>query len=66
MSGSPNRHGPTATPLCWGGFKAGQIAFPVAVVMFESGDIRTVRADAVTVDGAGSIFRQYAWLDGDE
>lgn len=48
-----------------GGFKAGQIAFPAAVVMFESGNIRTVRADAVTVDGAADIFSQYAWLDGD-
>lgn len=39
---------------------------PCAVVMFESGDIRIVSANAVTVDGAADIFRQYAWLDGDE
>lgn len=49
-----------------GGFKAGQIAFPAALVMFESGEIRSVSADAVTVDGAAHIFHQYAWWDGDE
>ena len=49
-----------------GGFKAEQLAFPAAVVMFESGEIRTVRADAVTVDGAAGIFSQYAWLDGED
>lgn len=48
------------------GFKAGQIAYPAAVVMFESGDVRSIHARAVTVDGAESIFRQYAWMDGED
>lgn len=46
-----------------GGFKAGQIAYPAAVVMFESGDVRSIHARAVTVDGVESIFQQYAWTD---
>ncbi len=49
-----------------GGFKAGQRAYPAAVVMLESGDVRSIHAGAVTVDGAESIFRQYAWMDGED
>ena len=49
-----------------GGFPAGQVAFPVAVVLLESGDVETVRAEAVTIDAAEGLFKQYAWLKGEE
>lgn len=48
-----------------GGFTAGQVAFPVAVVLLESGDVVTVSAESVTIDASEEIFRQYAWIDGD-
>ena len=44
-----------------GGFTAGQVAFPVAVVLLESGEVVTVSAESVTVDAPEVIFRQYAW-----
>lgn len=53
-----------ASPLI-GGFPAGQIAYPVAVVLHESGDVVTVRAESVTVDAPEEIFRQYAWIGGE-
>lgn len=48
-----------------GGFPAGQVAFPVAVALLESGDVVTVDAKSVTIDAPEVIFRQYAWA-GDE
>lgn len=44
-----------------GGFPAGQVAFPVAVVLLESGDVVTVDAKSVTIDAPEEIFSQYAW-----
>lgn len=49
-----------------GGFPAGQVAFPVAVVLLESGDVVTVDAKSVTVDAPEVIFSQYAWTDGED
>ncbi len=48
-----------------GGFTAGQIAYPAAVVLLESGEVVTVSAESVTIDASEEIFRQYAWIDGD-
>ena len=53
-----------ASPLI-GGFPAGQIAYPVAVVLLESGDVVTVRAESVTIDAPEDMFWQYAWMDGE-
>ena len=47
------------------GFSAGQIAYPVAVVLLESGDVVTVRAESVTIDAPEDLFRQYVWKDGE-
>lgn len=44
-----------------GGFPAGQEAYPVAVVLLESGDVVTVDAKSVTIDAPEVIFSQYAW-----
>lgn len=49
-----------------GGFPAGQVAFPVAVVLLESGDVVTVDAETVTIDSPVELFRQYAWIDGED
>lgn len=49
-----------------GGFSAGQIAYPVAVVLLESGDVVTVRAESVTIDAPEDLFRQYVWMDGED
>ena len=49
-----------------GGFPAGQSARPVAVVLLESGGIDTVHAESVTIDKVEGLFKQYAWLDGEE
>lgn len=49
-----------------GGFPAGQIAYPVAVVLLESGDVVTVAAETVTIDAPDELFRQYAWMDGED
>lgn len=49
-----------------GGFPAGQVAFPVAVVLLESGDVVTVNTESVTVDAPEVIFSQYAWMDGED
>lgn len=46
-----------ASPLI-GGFPAGQIAYPVAVVLLESGDIVTVNAETVTIDTPENLFQQ--------
>lgn len=54
-----------ASPLI-GGFPAGQIAYPVAVVLLESGDVVTVRAESVTIDAPVELFDQYAWIDGED
>lgn len=54
-----------ASPLI-GGFPAGQIAYPVAVVLLESGDVVTVRAECVTIDSPAGLFEQYAWMDGED
>lgn len=54
-----------ASPLI-GGFPAGQIAYPVAVVLLESGDVVTVNAETVTIDSPAELFEQYAWMDGDD
>ena len=48
-----------------GGFPAGQAAYPVAVVLLESGDVVTVSAESVTIDAPEEMFSQYAWIDGD-
>ena len=47
------------------GFPAGQIAYPVAVVLLESGDVVTVKAENVTIDSPTKLFSQYAWIDGE-
>ena len=47
-----------------GGFPAGQVARPVAVVLLESGEIETVHVGDVTIDGMEGLFEQYAWMDG--
>ena len=47
-----------------GGFPAGQVARPVAVVVLESGDVETVHAGDVTIDGAEGLFERHAWMDG--
>lgn len=44
-----------------GGFSAWQEAYPVAVVLLESGDVVTVDAKSVTIDAPEVIFSQYAW-----
>lgn len=49
-----------------GGFPAGQTAYPVAVVLLESGDVVTVNAECVTIDSPAELFRQYAWMDGED
>ena len=49
-----------------GGFSAGQVAYPVAVVLLESGDVVTVDAKSVTIDAPEVIFSQYAWMDGEK
>lgn len=54
-----------ASPLI-GGFPAGQIAYPVAVVLLESGDVVTVNAETVTIDAPEDLFRQYAWMDDED
>ena len=54
-----------ASPLI-GGFTAGQIAYPVAVVLLESGDVVTVNAECVTIDAPEYLFRQYAWMGGED
>lgn len=43
-----------------------QIAYPVAVVLLESGDVVTVNAETVTIDAPENIFSQYAWIGGDD
>lgn len=48
------------------GFSAGQVAYPVAVVLLESGDVVPVDATSVTIDAPEAIFRQYAWMDGEK
>lgn len=53
-----------ASPLI-GGFPAGQIAYPVAVVLLESGDVVTVNAECVAIDSPAELFEQYAWMDGE-
>ena len=52
--------------LMVGGFPAGQIAYPVAVVLLESGDVVTVDAETVTIDSPVELFRQYARMDGED
>lgn len=54
-----------ASPLI-GGFPAGQIAYPVAAVLLESGDVVTVNAENVTIDSPAELFKQYAWIGGDD
>lgn len=49
-----------------GSAPAGQAARPVAVVLLESGDVETVHAGDVTIDGVKGLFEQYAWFDGAE
>lgn len=49
-----------------GGFPAGQIAYPVAVVLLESGNVVTVNAECVTIDSPAELFEQYAWMDGED
>lgn len=49
-----------------GGFPAGQTAYPVAVVLLKSGDVVTVNAECVTIDSPAELFRQYAWMDGED
>lgn len=46
-------------------FPAGQIAYPVAVVLLESGNIVTVNAECVTIDSPAELFEQYTWMDGE-
>lgn len=48
------------------GFSAGQIAYPVAVVLLESGDVVTVNVENVTIDAPEDLFRQYAWIGGED
>lgn len=54
-----------ASPLI-GGFPTGQIAYPVAVVLPESGDVVTVNVECVTIDSPAELFEQYAWIDGED
>jgi hypothetical protein len=54
-----------ASPLI-GGFPAGQIAYPVAVVLLESGDVVTVNAEAVTISAPEEMFRQYVWIGSED
>ena len=54
-----------ASPLI-GGFPAGQIAYPVAAVLLESGDVVTVRAECVTINSPAELFEQYTWMDGED
>lgn len=54
-----------ASPLI-SGFPAGQISYPVAVVLLESGDVVTVRAESVTIDSPVELFDQYAWMDDED
>lgn len=54
-----------ASPLI-GGFPTGQIAYPVAVVLLESGDVVTVNVEAVTIDAPEGMFRQYAWIGSED
>lgn len=54
-----------ASPLI-GGFPVGQIVYPVAVVLLESGDVVTVNAENVTIDAPEDLFRQYAWMDDED
>lgn len=54
-----------ASPLI-GGFPAGQIAYPVAVVLLESGDVVTVNAEAVTIGAPEEMFRQYVWIGSED
>ena len=54
-----------ASPLI-GGFPAGQVSYPVAVVLLESGDVVTVRAESMTIDSPVELFDQYAWMDGED
>ena len=49
-----------------GGDPAGQVARPVAVVLLESGDIEAVHAGDVTIDEVKGLFKQYAWMDGED
>lgn len=46
-------------------FPAGQESKPVAIVMFETGDVRCVRANAIQVIGAEGIFSEYAFPKND-
>lgn len=48
------------------GFPDGQIAYPVAVVLLESGDVVTVNAETVTIDSPAELFEQYALMDGED
>ena len=48
-----------------GGFPAGQSARPAAVVLLESGDVKTVHAESVTIDAVEGLFGQYAWICGE-
>lgn len=48
-----------------GGFPAGQVARPAAVVLLESGEIEAVHAGDVTIDDVEGLFAQYAWMDGE-
>ena len=41
-------------------------ARPVAVVLFESGDIEAVHAGDVTIDDAKGLFKQYAWMGSED
>lgn len=52
--------------LMIGGFPAGQVAYPVAVVLLESGDVATVSVESVTIDAPEEIFRQYTWTGGED
>lgn len=49
-----------------GGAPAGQAARPVAVVLLESGDIEVDYAGDVTIDEVKSLFKQYAWMGGED
>lgn len=46
-------------------FPAGQESNPVAIVMFETGDVRCVHANAIQVIDAEVIFREYAFPEND-
>lgn len=49
--------------LTIGSAPGGQVAYPVAVVILESGEVYECSAGAVTIDGAEALFDGYCFMD---